>query len=200
MSARLTSSIGRSPRSWASSRTLPGLRVARTTRRLEREGPLATRVERTPLQRDEAMDTGAGQREQRIETRAVERRLLRRPLHFDELSGTGHHHVHVHGGAGVLDVIEVEHRDTADDADAHGGHAIAHGRAGARFTERIGDGDEAAGDRGRPRAAVGLNDVAVDPHRALAHLGAVDDRPERAANQPPNLLPPAPPPPLLAPP
>src|SRR5204862_968517 len=107
-SARVTRSIGRSPSRRASSRTLPGFSVARTSRRLEREGPLATRVEGLLLHRDQAADAGARQCEQCIETRAVERRLLGRPLDLDELTGAGHDDVHVDSGTRVLDVVEVE--------------------------------------------------------------------------------------------
>src|SRR5262249_42034417 len=190
--ARLTSSTGRSPSRRASSRTLPALRVARTTRRFvalpSGKDPLATRVERTPLQRDEALNTGAGQSQQRVEPGPAEWRLLRGALDLNDLSGTGHHDVHVDGRAGVLEIVEVEHGHAAGDADADGGDTVAHGCRGAGLRERIGDCHEAAGDGRRPRAAVGLDDVAIDPDRPLAHLGALDDRAQRAAHEPLDLL------------
>ena len=51
--------------------------------------------------------------------------------------------------------------------------------------------DERAGDRRRARAAVGLNDVAVDPHRALAELLEPHHGAHRSADQPLNLHRPA---------
>ena len=47
--------------------------------------------------------------------------------------------------------------------------------------------DVAAGDRGRSRAAVGLQNVAVDRDRVLAERIAVDDRAQAAADQALNL-------------
>src|SRR5438309_5376559 len=98
---------------------------------LEREDADATRVERPSLKRDEPADAGGGQRQQLVEARAAEGRLLRGALDLDELAGARHDDVHVDGGAGVLDIVQVEHGHAADDADADGGHAVAHRRTRA---------------------------------------------------------------------
>ena len=58
----------------------------------------------------------------------------------------------------------------------------------AELLDGIGERHVAAGDRGRPRAAVGLDDVAVDGDRALAELGQLDHRAQRAADEPLDLV------------
>ena len=57
--------------------------------------------------------------------RVVERRVFGGGLHFDELAGAGHHHVHIDVGLRVLFVAEVQHAARRDDPDAGGGHVIA---------------------------------------------------------------------------
>ena len=57
--------------------------------------------------------------------------------------------------------------------------------------ERRGEGDVAAGDRRRPRPAVGLEDVAVDRDRPLAEPGQVDHAAQRAPDEPLDLVGPA---------
>src|SRR6266542_700900 len=195
-SARLRMRNGRPARRSAISLALARLAVARTSAGSEVEGRLAARLEGAPLKPDQPPDAGFRQREHLGEPIAAEGRLLRRSLHLDEGAGAGHDHVHVDLGRRVLDVVEVEHRRAADDAHADGRHAVTHRRARhrARFDDRadgVGHGDEAACDGRRARAAVGLDDVAVDPDRALAELGHLDDGAERAADQALDLLRPA---------
>ena len=72
-----------------------------------------------------------GQRQQRVELGAVERRALGGALHLDELAVAGHHDVHVGLGAHVLLVGQVEARDAVDDADADRGD-----RAGQRLARQ----------------------------------------------------------------
>ena len=69
----------------------------------------------------ECGDPLLGQTEQLLELGPGERRPLGRALHLDEPTGTGHHHVHVRLGAGVLAVVEVEQAGAADDPDRHRG-------------------------------------------------------------------------------
>ena len=61
----------------------------------------------------------------------------------------------------------------------------------AQLLERQRQRDEGAGDRRRPRAAVGLDDVAVDPDRPLAERREVGHRAQRPSDEPLNLLRPA---------
>ena len=58
----------------------------------------------------------------------------------------------------------------------------------AHLVERQHQRDERAGDRRRARAAVGLNDVAVERDRPLAELLEPRHRAQRAADQALNLL------------
>src|SRR5262245_21341907 len=191
MSASSRISNGTAPRSARSSRPLAGLSVARTRTGLELEDALGTRFEGTALERDEATDAALSDRQERIESGAAEGHLLGRPLHFDELTVAGHDDVHVHLGARVLDVVQVEHRLALNDADADRGDAVAErgGRLQAGHTrDGVGHGDEAAGDGRGAGAAVGLYHVAVYPHGALAELAPVDNGPKRAADEPLDLL------------
>src|SRR5688572_32564635 len=91
-----------------SSRPFDRLSVARTSGALEREGALATRGESATLQRDEALDAGGRKREHLVQPFALEGRLLCGPLHLDERPRAGHDDVHVHLGARVFNVVEVE--------------------------------------------------------------------------------------------
>ncbi len=105
----------------------------------------------------------------------------------------GHHDVHVGLGAHVLDVGQVEARDAVDDADAdrgdRAGERLAGQRAGgAQVGDGVGERDVRAGDRGRAGAAVGLEHVAVELDRVLAERLVVDDRAQRAADQPADLV------------
>ena len=65
---------------------------------------------------EELVDPRRREREQRVELAARERELLGGALHLDEAALAGHDDVHVHVGAAVLLVGEVEHRHGVDDA------------------------------------------------------------------------------------
>src|SRR5437867_13180285 len=183
-----------SPRSATSSRALAAFSVARTRSGLAGEDALGTRFEGAALQPDETADAALGDGEERVQPRAAEGHLLGRALHLHELAAAGHDDVHVHLGARVLGVAEVEHRLPPDDADADRGDAVTdRGRwlEPGDFRDRFGDRDEAARDGGGPCSAVRLDHVAVHPHRALAQLGAVDDGAQGPADEPLDLLRPA---------
>src|SRR5262245_14575955 len=190
MSASSRISNGTAPRSARSSRPLAGLSVARTRAGLELEDALGTRFEGAALERDKAADAALGDRQQRIEPGTAEGHLLGRPLHLDELAGAGHDDVHVHLGARVFDVVQVQHRLALHDADADRGDAVADrgGRLAGHTRDRVGHGHEAAGDGRGAGASVGLDDVAVHPHGALAELAPIDDGAQRAADEPLDLL------------
>src|SRR5205809_1403147 len=150
---------------------------------LEAEGSLAAGVERAALEPNEASDADAGETQQIVQACPIERRLLGGALDLDEFAGARHDHVHVHGGAAILYIVQVQDWAPADDADADRRHAVADGRADAGLAKGVGDRDEAAGDRGRARSAVRLDHVAVDPDGALAHLGALDHGAQGAADR-----------------
>src|SRR5438552_11028182 len=113
-----------SPRCAASSRAFARFSVERTSRGLEGEDALGTRVEGAALEADETADAALGDGEERVEPRAAEGHLLGRALHLHELAAAGHDDVHVHLGTRVLGVAEVEHRLPLDDADADRGDAV----------------------------------------------------------------------------
>ena len=130
----------------------------------------------------------SARREQRIEGVASERVRLSRALQLDEAAVAGLHDVHVDVRARVFLVDQVQHRNAADDADARGRHVVLHGNALdlaalAYPLQRQHERNEAAGDRGGARAAVCLDDIAVDPDGPLAQLIEPGHGSERAADE-----------------
>src|SRR5918911_2021871 len=81
-------------------------------------GTLCThRLRGLALRVRELLDPERRQLEQLVEPPARERRPLGRRLHLDEACVAGHDDVHVHLGARVLGVVEVEERHVVDHAD-----------------------------------------------------------------------------------
>src|ERR1700677_3835870 len=125
------------------------------------------------LQTRQLLDATLGQAQQRVQLPAGEGHTLGRALHLHETPRTRHDDVHIDLGPGVLDVGQVEHRHTVDDADRYRGHRIgervrADGpglyQAGTRIVQRhVGTTDGC-----RAGAAVSLQRVAVDGDLHLA--------------------------------
>src|SRR5437763_7452461 len=120
------------------------------------------------LETQQVLDPRRSEIEQLVQPLALERNFLRRRLHFDEPPVTRHDDVHVDVGVRVLRVVEVEQSDAVDDPDRDG-----RDRAGERLrepeaVERAPRRDVRAGDRRAARAAVRLQDVAVEIDGALA--------------------------------
>ncbi len=114
-------------------------------------------------------------------------------LHLDEQPAAGLDDVHVHLGARVLLVGQVQHRRAGDDADAGGGQVVADrdalDRVGlTQLAQRQHHRHKGSGDCGGACAAVGLEHVAVEPHRPLAEVLEPHHRPQRPADQPLDLL------------
>src|SRR5437667_350130 len=82
-----------------------------------------------------------------------------------------------------LAVVEVEQGLPVDDADGHGGELARERLRKPEAVEREARRDPRAGDRGAPRAPVGLEHVAVEPERALAQSLEVADAAQRATDQ-----------------
>ena len=119
----------------------------------------------------------------------AERVLLGGRLHLDDVAGAGHDEVRVRVGAGILRIVEIEHRDALVDAARDRRDVIAQ-RLGLDHVARlhpgeaVGQRDPGAGDRGGARAAVGLDHVAIDGDLPLAQRLEVDDGAQRATDQP----------------
>ncbi len=91
-------------------------------------------------------------------------------------------------GGAVLGVVEVDHRRAADDADRHRRNEAAQRPLRQLLLllhpqQRVVQRDDRAVDRRRARAAVGADDVAVDPQRDLGELLEIDGAAQRAADQ-----------------
>src|SRR5437588_2049856 len=140
-------------------------------------------IERALLGLSDLSDPGLGEIEQLVEGAPPEGRLLGGRLHLDELAAPGHDDVHVHLGRRVLGVVEVEHRRARDDPDRRGRNGPGERAPQPEAVERPVGGDVGPRDRGAPRAAVGLEDVAVDPQRPLAELLEVRHGTKRPADQ-----------------
>ena len=100
---------------------------------------------------------------------------------------------HVDLRARVLVIGEIEQRSALDDADARGGDVIGNRQrldlsARAHLLQRQYQRDEPASDRRGSGAAVGLDDVAIDPDCALTEIGQFRHRSEGSTDQPLNLL------------
>ena len=89
---------------------------------------------------------------------------------------------------GVLVIVQVQHRRAADDAARNRGDLAGH-RHGFQhvhldqMSERQRQRDPGAGDRGATRAAIGVQHVAVERDRHLAHRRTVHHGAQRAADQ-----------------
>src|ERR1700736_1488666 len=127
------------------------------------------------LQFDEMDDAAAGELEERSELGLGERRAFRRPLDFDNAAGAGHDEVRVGMRLDVLAVIEGENWQAAENAGRDGGDMVGKDRfrqhlARPHPLDAVAKRHPAASDRRRGRAAVGLDDVAVDEDLELAEL------------------------------
>ena len=142
-------------------------------------------------------DSGGGEIGQCTELVPVERLCLGRPLNLDEETLARHHEIHVHFGARILGVVEIEKGSAVDYADADGGDVIRHGDrvhhpALLESSKEIDQGDEPAGDGGGSCSAVGLDDIAVNRDRPLAECVQVGDGPQGTADQALDLVGPPP--------
>jgi hypothetical protein len=127
--------------------------------------------------------------EHRVELVPPERVSFGSALDLDERAAVVHHDVHVGLCGRVLGVVEIDDGQAGDDANRHGrdlavqrvcGHRAPRIQRGHGVDER----DIRAVIRGRARAAIGLQHVAVERDRSFAERTQVDDRAQRAADQP----------------
>src|SRR5215212_2741079 len=146
------------------------------------------RVERGALRGEERVEARAREREKLIHLFAREWLALGRALKLYETAVARADDVHVHGGARVLVVLEVEERHAPDYADADRGHfARDRERLEPIFLHEAAAGkherDVRARNRGRAGAAVGLQNVAVYRDGALAESREVRDGAQAAADE-----------------
>src|SRR2546421_3383811 len=104
-----------------------------------RVGPTALRtwsIDGLLLESCDLLDAPLGEPEQLVEPLPGERILLGRRLHLDEAAVAGHDDVHVRVRVRVLRVVEVEHRDAADDTDGDRGNRVGERAREAEVVER----------------------------------------------------------------
>jgi hypothetical protein len=104
------------------------------------------------------------------------------------VAAAGHHDIHVGFAFGVLGVVEVENRHAFVHANGHRRDEIRnrHAREQTAIDQTahgVVQGDEGAGDARRARAAIGLDDVAVELHGALPERGEVHDGSQTATDE-----------------
>src|SRR5215211_3876280 len=158
--------------------------AAATTRRRRTSQVPTSGTRRCLLGGDELFDPGRGELEQLVEAVERERLCLGGRLHLDQAPAPGHRHVHVDLRARVLLVGQVEEGDAVDDADRYRRQRLTQGLAEPEAFERDARRDVRSRDRRTARAAVGLEDVAVEPDGALAERLVVRDRANGATDQP----------------
>ena len=144
--------------------------------------------QRLALLRAQLGDAFLRQCEQCVEFFAAERVAFRRTLHFDKAAAVVHHDVHVGIAVAVFGVIEIEHRRAAVNADGNRGDRSVDRIAFQQFLrlepiDRIDERHICAGDRSGPRAAVGLDHVAIQRDGAFAQVRAVNTRAQAASDQ-----------------
>src|SRR5256885_9552968 len=119
--------------------------------------------------------------------------MLRGGLEFDHLAASSHYKIYSHDRPGVLFVAEIKQDLSIDDPDTNGGNKIFE-RYGLersclhQLFQSQTQGDECPGDGSRSRASIGLDDVAIDPDRALSHARQIRHSPNRTPNEPLNLV------------
>ena len=113
---------------------------------------------------------------------------FRRSLNFDELPDSSHDEIHVHVRFAILFIAKIQKNLPFDNSDAHRRNRILYrimlimprpSQLSYRFCER----HVSASDRRRTRAAVGLNDVAIDPDRSLAEAAQISDGTQASADK-----------------
>src|SRR4051795_10097078 len=163
------------------SMTLSGLADAQTSCNRAISPTERTRFRRNRhhlrLQRNDLREPALRQSQQGVEFAPGERRSLGRALDFheqrlDAFSGE-HHDVHVDLGCRILRVRKVEHRHSADDPNTDGRAErvqwmLGDGLCLDEARQRVVQGEVATADARGPSSAVGLQDIAVDHHLALA--------------------------------
>src|SRR5581483_3829327 len=124
---------------------------------------------------------------------ARERRAFRRALHFDESPVASADHVHVHLGARIFVVFQIEKGRSVNDAHADRGDftddrglldLVLFHQSLARDRECY----VCAGDGGGARSPVSLQYVAIERDSPLADYLAVRNGAQRTANQPLNFV------------
>src|SRR5690606_16373059 len=106
----------------ATSRVLPSLLLARTTR-------MGLLLQGLPLQLDQLGDAFAGQCRHLVELLQPEGMAFGGALQLDERAGIAHHHVHVGLGLRIFQIVEIENGLAAVDADRDRGHLAMQHRA-----------------------------------------------------------------------
>ena len=129
---------------------------------------------------DERLHALAGVSDHLRQLRLVEDLVFGSRLHFHELMSGGHDEVHIYVGARILFVAEVKQYFSIHNSHAHSGHKIfernrRESSCVHQFFQRQTQRDECAGDGRGARASVSLDDVAVDPDRALAEAREIGD-------------------------
>src|SRR5712691_898115 len=171
--------------------SFPALPVAMTSRRS------AKRRYGSLLADDQLLDALVGEGQHRVQLRPIVWSSFRGRLQLDQASILDHDAVQVGRRLEVLGVIEVQHRRVLDDSAADCGQVLAyrdlahHSRV-LHSLDRHVQSAERARYRRCTRAAVRLQDVAVESDRALADLAHVHSRAQRPAYQALDLMRPAP--------
>ena len=125
------------------------------------------------MQGDQLADPLLGQCQHGGEIIVAERPVFGGRLHLHDIALGRQDIIGIRVGLRILRVIQIEHRGAVIDASTHRSDEIGQ-RQGRDllFRHQTAKGElqrhRRSGDRRRARAAVGLNDIAIDPDLALA--------------------------------
>src|SRR6516225_9930957 len=176
------------------SSTLPWLWLAITSRSpVNRRAIASAEPKHGALTAGELGDARTSKPQHLGEKRLVKWCTLGRRLDLDDPARPGQHEVRVGFGLRILGIVKVEHCRPGDDPAGDRGNRIAQRQTRqqpcryqtlARLMQR----HIAAGHRGSPGTAIGLQHIGIDADLALADPGQMDDGPEAAPEQPLDLL------------
>src|SRR5262249_49615278 len=115
-------------------------------------------------------------------------RLFAAALDLDKLPVACHDEIQIDLGVLVFGIVQVEQLDVAAQAHADRRDAATHDAGSCAQDvlvgrQRIHQGNVCSVDGGRARAAVGLQNIAVDPERAFGQLCQVHHGTEAAADE-----------------
>src|SRR5229473_6462006 len=145
-------------------------------------------LDRLSLRPNQLLDSLSSQLQQLIHLFAREWLSLGRALDFDEAAIPGANDVHVHFGARVFVIFQIKQSRSVNDPDADGGNFGEDWRLfDFAFLQQPATSDRESYIRARDgrgaRAAVGLQDVAVERNRAVAEHAAIRNRAQAPADQ-----------------
>src|SRR5689334_4677287 len=140
------------------------------------------------LNTNERLNSTFSKSHQFVHLPAAEGLAFRSTLKLDKSSITSANDIHIHFGLGIFVVLQIEERRASNDSHANCCHLIYCQRARdlsdfEQLVIRNCEGDEGASDRRSARAAISLEDVAIDRDRTFTECFHVCDCAQTSADK-----------------